>query len=189
MATLSAASVIFIGPVCAGKSTLAGLVASNLGWPRASLDDLVWTYGASEGSRDKRLRPPLPELFVRAVERIVAEHPGHVIDLGAGHTHINDPNLFRRLRHAVAPCRDVILLLPSRDPDESIEILKERARRLRGHDWVRNGVDHIARWVRDPPNYELATHIVYTENQTPQQSCDLLLRGLADSGESPSPRA
>jgi hypothetical protein len=152
------------------------------------LDDLVWDYCAEAGySRNDFRKEPgqaaarrsLPELFTGAVERIVAEHPGHVIDLGAGHTDIQDPVLFGRIQRTLARCPHVILVLPSADPDESVRILKERARALRGHDWVRGGVDHIEHWVKNSRNQELATSILYTGEQTPWAACDQLLSRLS----------
>lgn len=184
------APIVLIGPVCAGKSTQASLLAAALHWPRASLDDLIWQYcGESGYDRDEfdRVRAaqgaaaacgPLPALFATAVERIVTEHPGHVIDLGAGHTHLTEPTLRDRLRRALARCPAVVLLLPSSDPDHSVRILKERSMRERGHDWVRDGHDHISRWVNESPNAELATIVIYTGDGTPEQTRDQILKRL-----------
>ena len=149
--------IVLIGPVCAGKTTQASLLAAALRWPRR----------------------PLPALFATAVDRIVAEHPDHVVDLGAGHTHLVQPVLRAKLRHALTPCPNVILLLPSPDADRSIRILKERSMRARGHGWVRDGQDHILRWVKNSPNDELATMIVYTGGSAPEQTRDEILGRLA----------
>ncbi|HEX3813067.1 MAG TPA: hypothetical protein VHX59_09520, partial [Mycobacteriales bacterium] len=183
----SRAPIVLIGPACAGKSTQAGLLAVALGWPRASLDDLIWQYCADAGySRTdfertrttngaSLARRPLPALFANGVERIVREHPGKVIDLGAGHTHLTDATLRARLRRALAGCPNVVLLLPAPDPEVSIRILKMRSLHTRGHDWVRDGHDHIARWVSQSPNSELATRTVYTDGKTPEQTRDEIL--------------
>lgn len=183
--------IVLIGPVCAGKSTQAALLATALHRPRASLDDLIWQYcadtGYSRADFDRihaaegasAARRPLPALFADAVHRIVAEHPAHVIDLGAGHTHLTDPNLLARLHSALGPCPNVVLLLPSPDPDTSIAVLKERSRHLRGHDWVRDGHDNIANWVRKSPNDELATIVVHTDGQTPEETRDRILERLS----------
>jgi adenylate kinase family enzyme len=182
--------IVLIGPVCAGKSTQANLLAAALHWPRASLDDLIWRYCAESGySREEfdrvrasdgvAARRPLPGLFAAAVARIVAEHPDHVVDLGAGHTHLNEPMLRARLRDALAPCPNVVLLLPSPDVDRTIHLLKERSMRARGHDWVRDGQDHTSQWVKQSPNEELATMTVYTGESTPEQTRDEILDRLA----------
>lgn len=179
--------IVLIGPACAGKTTQAGLLAVVLDWPRVSLDDLIRQYcgesGYSRRDYDRvraaqgapAARRPLPELFAIAVERIVAGHPGHVIDLGAGHTHLAEPTLRARLHRALDPCPNVVLLLPSPDLDRSVRVLKERSKQTRGHDWVRNGYDHIAHWVKESPNEELATMIVYTDAYTPEQTRDEIL--------------
>jgi hypothetical protein len=174
--------VVFIGPACAGKSTLAAILADRLGRPRASLDDLVRDYCAEAGYSPadfRKLRGSArPALFTGAVERIVAEYPGHIVDLGAGHTDIQEPVLFGRLQRALAPCPHVILVLPSADPEEAVRILRERSRALRGHDWVRHGVDHIERWIKHSPNERLATITIYTGEETPAATCDRLLAQL-----------
>lgn len=182
--------IVLIGPVCVGKSTQAALLAAALGWPRASLDDLIWRYcgelGYPRAEFDRvraahgvsAARRPLPELFATAVETIVAEHPDHVVDLGAGHTHLTEPTLRARLRNALALCPNVVLLLPARDVDRSVRILKERSMQARGHDWVRNGHDHIAAWVKESPNEEFATMIVYTDEHTPRQTRDQIIDRL-----------
>lgn len=183
--------IVLIGPVCAGKSTQAELLASALRWPRASLDDIIWRYCADAGYSQadfERIRAAegataaqraLPALFANAVERIVAEHPAHVIDLGAGHTHLTDPRLAARLRGALDPCPNVVLLLPSPDPDLSIAVLKRRSMEMRGHDWVRDGHDNIAKWVRKSPNGDLATIVVYTEGHTPEETRNGILSRIS----------
>jgi hypothetical protein len=37
-------TIILIGPMSAGKSTIGGLLAEKLGWPRYSLDEKRWEY-------------------------------------------------------------------------------------------------------------------------------------------------
>jgi hypothetical protein len=105
---------------------------------------------------------------VRALEG----HPGSVFDFGAIHSVYDDRALFERVAEALAPYPNVILLLPSTDPEESIQILHARGRAGIEHDqatldmWERI----IRRFVTHPANYRLAKRIVYTAGQTPPET-------------------
>jgi hypothetical protein len=75
------------------------------------------------------------------------------------------------VRAALAPVRNLALLLPSPDPEESVRILTERRALPAGFDWHRHFVTH-------PSNGALAKLVVYTAGQTPGQTCDALYKGL-----------
>jgi hypothetical protein len=66
----------------------------------------------------------------------------------------------------------VILLLPSADLDESCRLLQERH--------TINGIPSRRFFLTHPSFWELATHIVYNKDQTPQQSAEAVLQH--DSG-------
>jgi hypothetical protein len=114
--------------------------------------------------------------FVSAIERLLSKHFDRIIDLGAGHSHYQDHGLFQRVRQALAPYHNIVLVLPSPDLDLSVQILKERSLSQRGYDWIADGYDFIAHWVKDRCNHELATLTVYTQDKTPQQTCDEILQ-------------
>jgi hypothetical protein len=82
-----------------------------------------------------------------------------------------DPALFARVQRALAPFRNVVLLLPSPDPAESVRILKGRYGGLES-----NGVDFDAHFVTHDSNHDLATLVVYTEGKTPEETCAEILR-------------
>ena len=94
-----------------------------------------------------------------------------MLDLGAGHTHYEDPMMFDRVRLAISPCPNVILLLPSAVLERSVRILKDRCMSERGSDWVQDGYDFIAHWVKDSQNHSLATLTIFTEGKTPMETC------------------
>ena len=138
-------SIILIGPFGAGKSTIAELLAARLQRPTESLDRHPEYYRDAGWDRDEFRRiartvsPKAADryfqtFFPAALERLLAEYPQHIIDLGAGHTVYDDEALFARVRHALAPYRRVVLLLPSPDLDESVRVLRERARSKPGAD-------------------------------------------------------
>jgi hypothetical protein len=195
--------IILIGPVCTGKSTLAPLLADRLHVPRVSLDQISLTYLEELGYGEATLRNIQQELnqgqatprnveqgslatyrqwepfFVSAIELLLRKHFDRIIDLGAGHSHYQDPALFERVRQALAPYHNIVLVLPSPDLDLSVQILKERSLSQRGFDWIADGYDFIAHWVKDRCNHELATLTVYTQDKTPQQTCDEILQCVA----------
>jgi hypothetical protein len=152
------------------------------------LDRVTWQYAEEYGygsdafgavakaegflEADRRLQPAL----AYALERFIAEYRDCVLDLGAGHSHFAEPDLFARVQRALAPFDRVVLLLPSPDLDESVHILKERNRRERNGDWLIEGADHFERWVKDPCFRLLATRTFYTEGKTPEETAEEALR-------------
>ncbi len=187
--TVTTPELILIGPTGAGKSTLGLLLAARLNLPSVSMDGVAEPYYdecdfsiavfqklRSEQGFLKTHRQWEP-VRVHAIERVLSACGRVVLDLGAGHTHYEDPMMFDRVRQAIVPCPNVILLLPSADLDRSVRLLKERCKEERGGDWVRDGYDFIEHWVKDSCNHDLATLTVFTEGKTPTETCDdILLR-------------
>ena len=132
--------IILIGPIGAGKSTVGTLLAEALRLPQVRMDEVRRQYYAEIGytrAQEDQLRETggfeavywyWKPFEVHAVQRVLADHRNCVIDFGAGHSVYEDPRLFERARRALAPYRNVILLLPSPDPDESVRVLRERSR-------------------------------------------------------------
>jgi hypothetical protein len=83
-----------------------------------------------------------------------------------------DDALFARARAALAPFANVVLLLPSEDPEESIRVLRARGG---GSAPAPNEFDFVAHFVRHPSNQDLATVVVYTEGKTPEETRDEIL--------------
>ena len=181
--TLVIPPVVLIGPVGVGKSTIAGLLAARMGWPQVSMDAVCAGYYAEVSADQAVAERPEQAAGVRAayqawkpleahaVERILADHQHAVIDLGGGHSVQEDPTLFARVQASLAPVRNLALLLPSPDPEESVRVLTERMAPPVGFDWHRHFVTH-------PSNGALAKLVVYTAGQTPGQTCDALYRAL-----------
>jgi 2-phosphoglycerate kinase len=88
--------ILFIGPVRAGKSTIARLIAFQLNIPHVSLDELRWEYYREIGYDEKLAKQIRQQggflavmyyrqLFdVHSVVRVLGDHPEAVIDFGAG---------------------------------------------------------------------------------------------------------
>jgi shikimate kinase len=182
--------IILIGPMGVGKSTLGKLLADHLGLPQCSMDTVSLDYykeiGYSEETEQQiertegiagRFRYWKP-FEAHAVERLLAEHQGYVIDFGAGHSVFEDAGLFARVQRALAPYPNVVLILPSADVDESIRVLA-----------ARSGMEDVpfyntlnAHFITHPANYGLAKNIVYTQDKTPEQTRDEILAAITMSG-------
>jgi shikimate kinase len=177
--------IILIGPMGSGKSTQGELLAAALGLPRCSMDDLRWDYYKEIGfSEETQRQIGKNEGFAgiyrywkpfeaHAVERLVSEHRGCVIDFGGGHSVFEDDALFARIRKALAPYRNVVLLLPSPNLDESISLLRARNGEPPPGDFDLN-----AHFVTHHSSHDLATIVVYTKDRTPEQTRDDILAAV-----------
>jgi hypothetical protein len=174
--------IILIGPIRAGKSTLAKLLAERLGLPHYPMDAFRWKYYKEIGY-DENLAKQICEkdgflglywywkpFEAYAVERILCEYSNCVIDFGAGHSVYEDDELFARVQQVLAPYDNIVLVLPSPDLDESVRILNER-----NGGFVRNGFDFNEHFVKHHSNHDLAKIVVYTEGKSPEETRDEIL--------------
>lgn len=186
--------IILIGPMCTGKSTLAALLAEHLALPHVELDEIRWDYYTEAGYSDDEARRAheaggtmafldyCKPFEAHAVERVLDSYSVAVIDLGAGHTVQDDPALATRVSRALAPHPNVILPLPSPDPARSIDVLNKRMRKLleREVGSVDESILELnAHFITHPANQSLAKHIIYTGEESPQETCERLLATLS----------
>lgn len=201
-------SILLIGPLGAGKSTVGRLLAERLALPQTSLDSLPLEFFLELGFDARQVEALretegwlavyryLQQFGVRAVERLLGQaERTQVIDFGAPYTTWEDDALLERVKAAFKPFRHVVLLLPSPDLDESARVLKERMGRREGHAELRGllrgvraetGVDYEELYVRHRSNFELARAVVYTEGRTPEQTRDEIIERLSLSPQ-PAP--
>ncbi|AFY44115.1 shikimate kinase [Nostoc sp. PCC 7107] len=174
--------IIFIGPMGAGKSTVSKLLANQLGIPQCSMDEYRWNYYQEIGydeelAKQKREIEGLLGVYqywkpfeAYAVERLLSEHKNCVIDFGAGHSVYEDTSLFQRMQKTLESYPNVVLLLPSPDLHESLQILNDR------NEYIPDGSPNInEHFLSHPSNYLLAKFIVYTKDKTPQETCNEIL--------------
>jgi len=174
--------IILIGAIGVGKSTVGSLLAKRLNIPQHSMDDLRLGYYKEIGydeefAKHKRESAGFWGIYqywkpfeAYAVERLLSEHHHCTIDFGAGHSVYEDDALFQRVQQVLAPYSNVILLMPSPDRDESVQILNER------NEYVSNGQPNInEHFVRHPSNDKLAKVTVYNKGKTPEETCEEIL--------------
>ena len=165
------ATVIIIGPLGAGKTTVGGLVAEKLCLPFCSVDEVREAYyrkvgydptfalqiAASDQGIQGVLRYSKP-FEARMVQAVLADHHG-VIDFGASNSVYDDEELFARVEKILAPYPNVVLLLPSPDLDESVEILKHRLVQMlteAGKEFTDELFELNEYFVKHPSNHRLA---------------------------------
>ncbi|MEM8642995.1 MAG: shikimate kinase [Cyanobacteria bacterium P01_G01_bin.54] len=175
--------ILIIGPHYADKSAAGSLLAAQLElpfipfwqicgqyWQELDIDgsvlDPVW-QNDNKDKFDWFYRYMMP-FDAYAIERGVVEHPICVMELGSPQSVYDDTELFNQVSQALEAC-SVVLLLPSEDVEESLQILEEENR-----DMI-NGMERNEYFVKDHSNYDLAQYIFYTQEKTPEQTCDEIL--------------
>jgi adenylate kinase family enzyme len=187
-------TIILIGPLAAGKSTTGHLLAKTLGLPQCSVDDVRWKYyeeigydkvlaskiaKSNQGIRGQ-LRYSKP-FEVHVIERVLSDHSYGVIDFGASNSVYDDELLFSRINNALAPYPNVILLMPSPDPEESVEILTARLKligKAKGEEISNELFDLNEYFIKHPSNYRLAKIVIYTKDKTPEEICNEIFQKL-----------
>lgn len=181
--------IILIGPYGSGKSTLAELLAERLNWHRYLLDIERGRYLREMKGYNIDIANQMPEWDLSSprwqryniyfVERFFDEHADSdencVLDLGAGHSVYKDIRFRSRAKQIFAPYPNVVLILPSKNVEESLELLLNQVRNHRFKGRTRSD-EQIIRdnrvFLENPSNYELAKFIVYTRDKTPGETYD-----------------
>ena len=183
-------NIIIIGPVGTGKSTQGQLIAKALNKRSLSLDSVANDYYEASGFGSLQFQEAKKEKgyleayrlwwpsLAYAAQQVVKDYNDCVIDFGAGHSHYEDEILFEGIRKALAHYQNVIFLLPARDLDRSVSILRQRSIEERKRDWIHDGYDFIEHWVKDDCNRLLSTKTFYTEGKTPEELRDEILESF-----------
>jgi shikimate kinase len=186
-------TIILIGPLGAGKTTVGHLLAEKLDLPFCSVDHVRERYYPKVGY-DKTLASQIAAsdqgiqgvlsyskpFEAQMVEQVLADHHG-IIDFGASNSVYNDKDLLARVENALAPYPNVILLLPSPDRDESVEILKNRLIQMlteAGKEFNNELFELNQYFVKHPSNHQLAKLVIYTKDKMPEKICDELVHKL-----------
>lgn len=177
--------IIFIVPIGAGKSTISEMVGKELSLPVFSLD--AEEHLAASTGYDVELyarmqdEKGLPEAYEyrrgfydRLVPLFLESHSEGVLDLGGGHPIVPDPERQKAIKDALAPYENIILLMPTPDPAESLKILKQRNQIKEGD------TDLNELYFKDGNKtfWEIAKFPVYTEGKTPEQTRDEIIELL-----------
>lgn len=179
-------ALVLVGPAGAGKTTLGLAVAALRGLAFVDLDEVGEAYYAEVGWSVARLVETARRVGrveaerrweparAHAVSRVLRDHPGQVVALGAGHTSYTEP-AHRRTVAAALRDTSVAYLEPFADRDRSLAELRRRCLADKGTTWEREGHDFLAAWLDDPWTRGLATMLVRTgEGDREQQVSELV---------------
>lgn len=187
-------TIALIGPMSAGKSTIAKILAERLKRARIEADEHRWDYYEEIGYDHAKVKNIMEkgggylDMFAywkpfeaHLVERILEDYPGAVIDFGAGHSVYEDTELFNRVDKALAHCAHVILLLPSEDGEASLAILNERLSELLMREIGQvppETLEANRQFLEHPSNERLASSIFYSDGKTPQELAEEIIAKL-----------
>ncbi len=165
-------SIILIGPMGVGKSTVAKELCKKISLPRVSLDSreqLARYYS----QRDKFSHSKEFEFYLTASVLTDLKKPA-VIDFGAGHSIYENPIMFFEVKKLITSFSNVVFLIPSEDKEKSMEILNKRINKMDGN-IPKTTADNKHFIERSNLNSQLASIIMYTQNKTPSEVAEELI--------------
>lgn len=121
---ISNQSILMIGPMGAGKSTIAKKLGENLNMPVISLDNrkqLIQYYSKQkEFSNFKDF-----EFYLTSSILTILKAPA-IIDFGAGHSIYENDIMFYEMKKLISKFSNVVYIIPSKDKEASLKILNQR---------------------------------------------------------------
>lgn len=194
-------TIILIGPLATGKSTIGYRLSERLNLPNYPIDRVKWFYRFCNGYNLVHSKKTLGELgfkkFLRYAQKyftpsdledVLIKFRG-VVDLGATDSYA-DKNVRRlkELRRIMEPYQNVFLILPSASVEKSEEILEKRLyERYKDNPLKRGVIDSYIEmnniFLRSSSNFVLAKHVIYTEDRSIDEVCDEIIgKCVAQSG-------
>ncbi len=173
-------SIILIGPLGAGKSTISNHLASTLDMPKISLDNrkqLSYLYQQRKNFKNNKEF----EFFLTGSVLTNLSEPT-IIDFGAGHSIYENPIMFLEIQQLIQQFHNVVLLMPSTDKEESLTILNQRKKIEEGSNQERDNRHFLSSHC----NYALKTITQYTKEKSPEEITSELLSKLHFSKQSNS---
>jgi shikimate kinase len=181
-------TIILIGPIGAGKTTIGQMVAGRLSLPSYSLDaepHLATSLGydieryKQIGMKDG-LRAAYEyrrSFYDRLIPLFLATHDHGVLDFGGGHPVAPDRQKQAAIKNALEPYPHVFLLMPTPDIKESLEILRRR------NGLAEEQQDLNELYFRDGNRayWQIAKHHIYTAKRTPEETSQEILAILKDA--------
>lgn len=178
-------TIILIGPICAGKSTVAEVLSNKTGIHRRPMDDLRFDYYKEIGfskERQNKIRENYGYMAMyeywkpfeaHAVKRVLEDYPNYIHDFGAGHSVYEDEDLFKGVKDALNNYENVFLLLPSQNEKQSINVLNKRLKDVTTNKDAYKLNEHF---VKHKSNKLLAKHIIYTNGRSPGVIADIIIQ-------------
>jgi hypothetical protein len=171
--------VVLVGPAAVGKSTIGPLLGTAVGRPFVDLDAVADRYYSEAGQSLDAFRAMIEAVGydkahrwwqparVHALRRVLEDWPASIVAVGAGHSHFEDQP-FADAATSILDGHTVVLLLPDPDAARSVALLRTRSVASKQHDWMVGGVDYLTCWVTGSQNRQLADHVIYLADRTPE---------------------
>lgn len=165
-------SILLIGPMGTGKSTIARMISTNLNMPQISLDnrDQLRQFYSNKQSFNHFKDF---EFYLTGSVLTSLREPC-VIDFGAGHSVYENPIMFHEMSKLISKFANVVYMIPSENKEESMEILNNRVLQ-RNKNLTSQTLNDNRHFISAPCNEQLATIIQYTKDKTPEQISNEIL--------------
>jgi len=175
-------TIILIGPVSVGKTTISTNLSKILKIPTASIDQYRLSYYKEIGYSENHKEEILDNLGwagvyrywkvfdSHSVVRFVEDFPNHILDFGGGSTVCEFPEEFDKIQKCFNPYANVFLLMPFEDRIESLKFLNKRT------GWKMIGRNINRHIIENYANYKLAKHIIYTGEKNTEEICLEILK-------------
>lgn len=168
-------SILLIGPMGTGKSTVSKKLNELTGFSIVSLDDQEQLSKFYEHKNDFKNFKDFEFYLTSSVLTSINEPT--IIDFGAGHSVYENPIMFYEMQKLIKKFQNVELMLPSESIDETLKILNQRMISRDDCDATIT-FDTNKHFIENHCNYELATDIVYTHNMTPEEIANVILNKI-----------
>lgn len=165
-------SILFIGPSGAGKSTVAEALSKKINMPRLCLDRIA-NRARQNGLRSRFKSSEEFNMFMikEAIKNANETNTPGVVDFGAGHSIYENEQIYEVVKRELKPFKNIVLLLPCKDEEEALRIMKERST---------GDTNDNERFLRSKCNRELSTMTVYADGRTPDEIADEVLAKIAE---------
>ena len=107
--------------------------------------------------------------FDEVVVQFLSEHRHGVLELGGGHPILPDEEKQIRVNKALAPYRNVVLLMPKEDVQASITILKQRQK----PEHLNPDLNEL--FLQDRRFLDMAKFVVYTQGKSANETCSEII--------------
>lgn len=173
-------SIILIGPSGAGKSTVAEELRKKTGMQRLCLDRIANRARNTGFKRKFRNNDEFNYYMISEVLRKAKDENLYgIADFGAGHSVYDDAEIFAKVRQLLKPFKNIVLLLPDKDPKKSLSIMERRAT---------GDTRQNRKFIESSCNTELATMTVYNNNRKTSEIAEEILSKIKQRQEQQTER-
>lgn len=165
-------SILMIGPMGAGKSTISSLMSSTLNMPKISLDDRN-RLGSLYSKRNEFNDLKDFEFYLTCSVLTGLKEPT-IIDFGAGHSVYENPIMFYEFKKLISRFSNVVYMITSENKEESIEILNQRILKRNPNEPI-SSLESNRHFVNMPCNKQLSTIQEFTNGKTKEEISNELL--------------